>query len=301
MLELRLLRSLVVLAEELHFGRAAERLHIVQPALTQQIQSLERLIGTPLFNRGRGGVSLTQAGTLVLAEARKAITQVERTEAIGRLAGRGEVGRLEVGYIGSAVVGDVMPSLVQRMRQTYPAIELVLSEMPVGQQLAAISAGKLDVGFVRLPPISLPREVTVQPLHAEGLMAALPAAHPLAALDTIPVERLAGEPMIQHHPSSGAELRFQVEELCGRHGFSPNVVQTVPQILLTIRLVATGLGVALVPKSTAWLTVDGVVYRPLGDDTNYELALAYRRQDASPTVRAFLTAAQQLHEDVNPA
>lgn len=299
MLELRLLRSMVVLAEELHFGRAAERLHIVQPALTQQIQSLERIIGTALFNRGRGGVSLTQAGALVLEEARKAIAQVERTEAIGRLAGRGEVGTLEVGYIGSASVGEIMPTLIQRLRHNHPAIELVLTEMPVGRQLAALAGGTLDLGFIRMPPITVPREVAVLTLHTEGLMLALPASHPLAALDAVPVERLEGEPMIQHHPSSGAELRIQVEELCARHGFAPNVVQAVPQILLTIRLVATGLGLALVPQSTRWLAVDGVVYRPLAtDDTRYELALAYRRNDMSPPVRAFIDAARPFHEGV---
>ncbi|WP_049974421.1 LysR family transcriptional regulator [Azospirillum sp. B4] len=297
MLELKLLRSFVLLAEELHFGRAAERLHIVQPALTQQIQSLERQIGTPLLNRARGRISLTDAGVLVLAEARKTLEQAARTEAIGRLAGRGEVGRLEIGYVGSAGLGDLMPTLLRDFRAGHPGVELALTEMAVGSQLAAISTGTLDLGFIRLPPLSLPPRVAVLPLAPEGLVVALAADHPLAALDAIPVARLATEPMVLHHPTSGAELRSQIDDLCRRHGFSPHVVQAVPQVALTIRLVAAGLGISLVPATTTWLTVAGVAYRPLADgDARYELALAHREDDPAPAVRAFVALAAKAAE-----
>ncbi|MDE1146624.1 MAG: LysR substrate-binding domain-containing protein [Azospirillaceae bacterium] len=294
MLELKLLRSFVLLAEELHFGRAAERLHIVQPALTQQIQALERQIGTQLLIRGRGRITLTDAGALVLAEARRTLEQAARTETIGRLAGRGEVGRLEIGYVGSAGLSELMPALLRDFRRSHPAVDLGLTEMAVGAQLAGIAAGGLDLGFIRLPPLSLPNGVSVLPLRPEGLVVALAADHPLAALPSIPVARLANEAMVLHHPASGAELRSQIDDLCHRHGFSPQVVQAVPQVALTIRLVAAGLGISLVPETTTWLTVAGVVYRPLADgDAPYSLALAHRTDDPAPAVRAFLAAARQ--------
>jgi DNA-binding transcriptional LysR family regulator len=297
MLELKLLRSFVLLAEELHFGRAAERLHIVQPALTQQIQSLERQIGTPLLNRARGRISLTDAGALVLAEARKTLEQAARTEAIGRLAGRGEVGKLEVGFVGSAGLSALMPAVVRDFRHSHPAVDLNLVEMAVGPQLAALSAGTLDVGFVRLPPLSLPAGVTVLPLRPDGLVVALPAGHPLATMEAIPVAALATEPMVLHHRAGAAELRSLIDDLCGRHGFTPQVVQSVPQMSLTIRLVAAGLGLSLLPVTIAWMAVEGVVYRPLADaDIRYTLALAHRTQDPAPAVRAFVALAGKAAE-----
>ncbi|TWB37669.1 LysR substrate-binding domain-containing protein [Nitrospirillum pindoramense] len=297
MLELKLLRSFVLLAEELHFGRAAERLHIVQPALTQQIQSLERQIGTQLLNRTRGRISLTDAGVLVLAEARKTLEQAARTETIGRLAGRGEVGRLEVGFVGSAGLSALMPAVLRDFRQAHPGVDLNLVEMAVGPQLAAIAAGDVDVGFIRLPPLSLPGGVAVLPLRPEGLVVALPAGHPLAQLPAVPVAGLAREPMVLHHRAAAAELRSLIDELCARHGFAPQVVQSVPQISLTIRLVAAGLGVSLMPETIASMAVEGVVYRPLADDDiHYTLALAHRAQDAAPAVRAFVALAGALAE-----
>ena len=179
-MELRHLRYFVAVAEELHFGRAAERLRIAQSALSTQIQALERHLGVRLLQRSkRSTVAVTDAGTLVLEEARQTLRQAERTELVGRRAGRGELGRVEIGYVVSAALAGVLSSTVSNFRRNHPAVDIRVQELATPRQLDELAAGRLDVGLLRPRPRYPPGVVAVRVLR-EALMIALPQGHPLA-------------------------------------------------------------------------------------------------------------------------
>jgi DNA-binding transcriptional LysR family regulator len=300
-LELRQLRYFVALAEELHFGRAAERLHIVQPALSMQIGGLERQLGVRLFDRTKRKVDLTDAGALFLNEVRLTLQQAERAEMVARQAGRGERGRIAVGYGGSVVFSSAMSALLFAFRQAYPEVELQLSEMPTAEQLAALVEGKLDIGFVR-PPFAGPATgLSVLTLAREKLVVALHPDNPLAALERIPVRALADEPFISYSTAAGTGLLSHLVAVCRRGGFEPRIAQTVPQIATVVSLVAAGLGVSLVPDSLRQMPAAAVAYRDLADVEEWsELSLAYRRNERSASVRALIRQAQARRK-VDPA
>ena len=187
--ELRHLRYFVAVAEELHFGRAAERLRVAQPGLSQQIQALERALGVALFDRTSRRVELTAAGALLLAEGKRALAQTERALDRARRAGRGEVGRLTVAAIGSATY-DVLPALLREHRRRYPEVELVLREMSTPAQVHALRSGEIDVGFLRLPADT--RDLVASTVREETMLLMLPESHPLAAHAEVPLAALAG-------------------------------------------------------------------------------------------------------------
>ena len=180
--ELRHLRYFVMTAEEMNFGRAAERLGIAQPGLSQQIKALETIVGTPLFDRTRRSVQLTLAGELLVVEARKTIAQSEMALLAARQAGRGEVGRIAIGYVGSAAYTGMLTKILNRYRDAYPNVKLEISEMEMMQQLAQINEGKLDIGFIR-PPINLPVGVACVQVLRERLLYAITCPDSLNALE----------------------------------------------------------------------------------------------------------------------
>jgi len=291
-MELRHLRYFVAVAEELHFGRAAARLHIAQPPLSQQIRQLEGELGFPLFVRAHRRVRLTEAGRVFLAEARAVLARVEQGAAEARRVARGETGALAVGFVASATYG-LVPSLFRLFRRRHPGVALSLSELSTEEQLAALRAGSIQVGLGR-PPAEDPG-VVVEPLLDEPLVVALPAAHRLALSRAVPLRALADEPFVlfPRRPRPGWADRILGH--CREAGFRPAVAQEALELSTALALVAAGIGVTLVPASVRTLRPRALVYRPLAAPAPTTRLLAlYRREDAPPAVQRFLEVAREV-------
>ena len=277
-MELRHLRYFVAVAEERHFGRAAERLHIAQPPLSQQIRRLEAELGVTLLHRTTRSVEVAPAGKVLLVRAREILAAVDGATEDTRRAARGEFGRLVVGFTGSATY-ELLPKLAAALRSALPGVALNLrGELLTPAQVASLLDGTLDLGLLR-PPVR-ERELAVEVVRREPLVAVLPEAHPLAAADSVPLEELEGEPFVVYPSHFRSVVHDAVEETCEAHGFLPRVALEVSETATLVSFVAAGLGVSLVPESVRHMTVRGAVYRPLaGDAATVELAVAWRRDD----------------------
>ncbi len=290
-MEFRHLHYFVAVAEELNFSRAAERLHIAQPPLSQQIRQLEAQIGFQLFHRTKRSVQLTAAGQIFLLEAQKLIQQLDRAVQIGRQASRGEVGQLVVGFVSSAAY-SILPPILQAFRRSLPSVTLELRELTSNQQLQWLLNGQIDVGFVR-PPVEVP-EVESEVIFQEPLIVALPEFHPACNLTTVSVRSLANELFILFPRPLAPGLYDPIISLCQQAGFSPNVMQEALQMQTIVSLVAAEMGVAIVPASLENLQRTGVVYKPLLEATPIvEIALIWR-QNRTPTVQQFLQITRQV-------
>lgn len=286
-MELRHLRYFVAVAEELHFGRAAERLGIAQPPLSQQIKALEQEIGVPLFSRTKRHVELTAAGSVFLNESRKILALSEQAARAAQRAARGEIGQLEVGFVGSAVYGDVS-SVFRHMRERYPEISLNLQDLTSEEQVEAMKTYRLDVGLVR-PPVVGAESLVMQVISREPIVVVLPRTHSLAGRKKIAIEELAKEPFVQIPRHVGPGFYDQFIRVCAQAGFSPNVVQEARTTLTIVSLVAGGMGVSLVPASLQNLQRSGVVYRPIKPPApTTDLAVMWRPEDESPALQSFL-------------
>jgi DNA-binding transcriptional LysR family regulator len=290
-MEFRHLRYFVAVAEEGHITRAAERLGIQQPPLSQQIRSLEAELQVQLFRRKPRGVELTQAGETLLAEARAILQQVERAAGAAQRAARGEAGHLGLGFTSSASFHPFVPRLIRRFGDAFPLVALNLEESGTGELVEALLAERLDAAFVRSPigPVS---GITVHAILDEPMVAVLPAGHVrgVAPAEPLPITALADETLILYRRPLGPGLYDAIIAACQRAGFSPKIGQEAPRMLATLSLVAAGLGVTLVPESMRRLQIDGVIYRPLDPAAALvaPLNLAHRRGDAAPALRRFL-------------
>jgi DNA-binding transcriptional LysR family regulator len=286
-MELRQLRYFVAVAEELHFARAAERLHISPPSLTQQVQVLERQLGARLFNRTKRSVSLTDAGVEFLESARDTLRQAERTEMIGRRAGRGEIGRVEVGYVTSASCNGLVSRGLEAYREKHPLVDIRLHREETPSQLQALADGRLDVGFLR-PPLTYPIGLTGFAMLEHALVVAMPSKHRLRHHDTIRLSMLRNETFIS--PTVEVEIGFasyvDAAAVAGR--FSPKVVRRTPDMMSIITMVGAGFGVAIVPQSFRALLIPSVIYRPLALRRRAKIVLAFRKSEKSPAVLAFI-------------
>jgi len=272
-LDLRQLRYFIAVADELHFGRAAARLHIVQPAISMQIKALEEHLGAELLTRSRQHVALTPVGAAFLREARLVVAQAEHAEAVGRRAADGQIGLLRVGYLGSAPFSGVMSRAILRFVRDFPDVELRLEELATHEQVQRLRDGALDVGFVRLPLASA-AGMEVVPLAQEQIMVALPSDHRLAGEAAIAPAALRDERFIVTAGQADAGLARVIWRICETAGFTPVVAQTVAQIATAVALAEAGLGVALVPESLAAMQVGTITYRHLLDvDEVSEIAL----------------------------
>jgi len=258
--ELRHLRYFAAVAEELHFGRAAERLGIAQPPLSQQIKSLEELVGHTLFER-RPQVRLTPAGEALLEVARRTLSQMEEGLNSTRRVGRGEAGKITVGFAAS-ILTTALPEILRTYRERFPGVELRLREVSSAAQAAALSDGGIDVGFVR-EAVEHGAGLICEPILREEFVAVLPPAHGLAKRRELPLGELAGEPFVHFPRAVAPALYDQVGDACRRAGFQPLVVQEAQEWLTILGLVEAGLGVSLVPDSFRRLRWGGVQYRPL--------------------------------------
>ena len=294
-MELRQLRYLQVLAEELHFGRAAQRLGIAQPALTQQIQTLERDLGAKLFQRTKRSVHLTVAGRLTLEQAIRTLEQAERTAIVARKAGRGEQGSVEIGYVGSAAFSGILSEITFDYRKTSPDIELHLHELDISQQVDDVYNGRIDIGFIRPPVRQWPDGVTSLILSREPIIIALPKGHPLSRRRAVPISALAHESFITTFFEEGVGFHAQVAAMCRAAGLTPRITQRGRQFAAITSLVGAGLGVAFVPDTLRNLRVPNVIYKPLeGAKGMTDLALIFRRSEQAPAVVSFIAKARQF-------
>jgi DNA-binding transcriptional LysR family regulator len=287
-IELRHLRSYIAVAEERHFRRAAERLHMTQPPLSAQIKALEEALGVELLSRDRRGVEVTPAGRAFLEQARRVLACMDEAVDVARGAARGETGRLSIGFVGSAMYGRV-PVLLRGFRTEHPGVHLTLRELSTGSQVEALSSGAIDVGFLR-PPIAA-EGVVIRSLLQEGVVIVLPDGHPLAAKPALRLSELQGSPLVLLSHLAAPALHDAVVLAFTQDGRAPDIVQEVDELQTAVGLVASGLGVSLVPASVRALDRHDVVYRDVeGPAPRIALAVAHRVDDPSPVLASFLAA-----------
>lgn len=287
-IELRHLRYFIAVAEELHFGRAAQRLGIAQPALSQQIQRLEAEIGAELFHRSRRRVELSAAGAAMLAQSRRALADASGAVDSARRAARGETGLLTVGFIESAA-GLVLPRAVRSFRERHPRVELVLRELGVDAQLAGLHSGVIDVAIVR-PPVE-GEQLRVETVLEEGLVVAVADDHLLASRRRVGPRTLAGEPLVLISREVVPGLYDQIVAL-QPGGRAAEIAQEASSIQAVLALVAAGIGVSLLPASVRSLDRRGVVLVDLRPSPRSEMLVAARRGDRSPLTESFIAAAR---------
>jgi DNA-binding transcriptional LysR family regulator len=296
-IELRHLRYFVAVAEELHFGHAARRLHLAQPPLSQQIRKLEDMLGHALFTRTSRAVKLTAAGEVFLERARSTLRKVHDDVEVARSVGRGEVGFLNVGFIGSGML-TFLPAMFGRYRQQYPKVNLQLRESYTSGVVRALLEGTLDVGFLRDGGPAEGLEVAT--VFSEPFVAALPKRHRLAQRKTISAAELRDEPFVFFSRSASDRAYAKTVSLCEEHGFRPQVVQEGPQWLTILRLVGAGLGVTIAPACIERIAAPDVVCRRIrGTRTRSDIELAFRSGEDRDIVRTFCSVARAAAERVH--
>lgn len=294
-MELRHLRYFVAVGEELHFGRAAERLHMAQPPLSQQIRQLEAELGFELLHRTTRQVSLTPAGRRYLDRARAILAAVDDAgDEAARVAG-GSIGKVSLGFIGSATYA-LLPRLARELRVSFPDIDLVVTgEMLTPRQEQALAEGSLDVALMRTPVLE--PSIDVRLLSREEVVVVLPQEHPLALQSSVRLSDLADEPFVAYPSGHRSVLHDTMVSVCQAAGFRPQVAVQAAETSTLVVFVAAGLGVALVPESVRRLGVPGAVFRPIrptsGEVPQVELALGRRKDERDPAV---LAVAQRIEE-----
>ncbi len=294
MIEFRQLSCFVAVAEALHFGRAADRLHMTQPALSMRIKVLEEQLDVRLLERGKRSVSLTAAGALFLEEARLTLRQAEHAEEVGRLASRGDRGRIAIGYSSAVPFSEALSTILRSFRTTHPAVELTLNEFTAPQLAARLSDGGLDFGFFLNGYTARNPGLHVVPLAREGFDVVMARTHRLAAHDRIAITDLAEEHFISYDAPDGSAMMSPAKEICRRAGFEPLISQTVLQITTIVSLAAAGLGVAIVPHSLCQLRITDAVFRPLDVEDSSMLVFACRRNERAPATVALIQEAKRF-------
>ena len=295
-MELRHLRYFVAVAEELHFHRAATRLHISQPPLSQQIRALERELGVTLLARNRRRVALTAAGEGFLEDARSILAAVDRASARARDISRGAIGTLSIGFVGSAMFGPTLPNILRTFRGEHPDVGLVLRELPTTVQVSSLLAGELDVGVIRPPLDGIEiddGQLELLTIQRERLVAALPSGHALATRRRLRPGELRGESFVILARREAPGLYAGLATAMGEAGGLPDDVLEVAEMQTIISLVAGGFGVSLVPASVGQVERSGVTFLPIAGPTpTIELALAWRRGADLPVRKEFVKAAR---------
>ena len=291
-MELRHLRYFVAVAEERHFGRAAARLHMAQPPVSQQIRRLEEELGVRLLRRTTRRVELTPAGSAYLGRAREVLAAVDSAAVEAQRVDAGLEGRLVVGCVGSATY-SLLPSLARTLRDQLPAIDFGFrGEMLVPDQVDALLRGDIDVALLR-PPID-PPDIVLNALRRERLIVALPDGHRLAKRKRLRISDLRDEDFIVHPGRGRSVMNGRVAELCRGAGFEPRIRQEVGETSTLVTFVAAGLGVAIVPEPVAALGVAGASYRPLTGGGTIELCAAVRTGDEAPQIARALRVLTEL-------
>jgi len=279
-MELRQFRYCVAIAEEASFTRAAARLRIAQPALSRQIKAMEQDIGFALFIRGLRGITLTEPGRVFIASARGVLAEADAAIQKARRAGRGELGLLRIGFTASASFNPFVTGSIRDFRTAHPDVEVELIEEATSFLLDRFARGRLDVAFLRPAPGEVDHLLS-QRAVSEPLVVAMPIAHAQARYKSVSLRSLASDAFILYPRRNGRALFDSIVSACQQAGFSPRVLQVAPQLTSVVNLVATGIGVSIVPKSMAQVATDGVVYRPLTNAPKAAITLV-RRADPEP-------------------
>ncbi|HEY9900380.1 MAG TPA: LysR substrate-binding domain-containing protein [Pantanalinema sp.] len=292
-MELRHLRYFVAVAEELHFGKAAERLHMAQPPLSHQIRVLEEELGVTLFHRTNRRVQLSEAGGAFLDEVYRLFAQLDLAVRTARRANRGEIGRLRLGFVNSASY-QLLPEICRAFRSEYPDVVLDLHEHTSDFRLETLEDGTLDVGLYRADAEhfrqQLPATLHMTTVSREPLAIVLPAGHRLAGQEAISVAALASEPFILSPQRVYPSYHDQIVRLCLALGFTPRIVQEPVMLTTIMSLVSAGIGVSIVPTSLRQLAWSGVTFASIADpDAVSDMVAIWRRDDASPVLHAFLS------------
>jgi DNA-binding transcriptional LysR family regulator len=280
-MELRHLRYFVALADELHFGRAATRLNISQPPLSQQIRKLEEELGIQLFERTNRHVRLTDAGRRLVDEAHQVLGRIDHFSKVASQAGGGEIGHLLIG-----VTGNFNTALVDTLRllgRNHSAVHIELQYMTTGAQVDALREGRIDIGFLNLP-VHAPTLV-LEKTNAEPMCIAMPKGHPLAHFRKLPISTLADQPVILFPRRVSPGLHDTITGMCSEAGFTLNVAHEVDSMVGGLTLVSAGLGVAITTPHELW---PDIAFRPIASSVTIEQGIAYNREGVSPVLKTFL-------------
>lgn len=283
----RQLQSFIALAEELHFGRAAKRVNLSQPALSLQVQGIEEELQVKLFVRDRRKTELTQAGEVFLTEARDVLRRTEQAITTVRRAALGQVGTLRIGFISTAAA-IITPKLVKQFRDQYNHVDIELRNVLTRDQVTQLQERKIDVGFLRVP-LSVPADIRTRVIHREPFVLLLPADHPLAQLKNVQLADCHSADFVMYTRKMAPGFHDVIMNILHRNGLTPHVVQEASEMYTLISLVAAGMGIAIAPASIALHIVDNVVVRqlPSGEATS-EIAIAWRTENVAATTQLFL-------------
>lgn len=292
-MDLRQIRHFIAVAEELHFGRAADRLNMTQPPLSMSIRGLEEALGVPLFRRTKRSVALTPAGAIWLDHARRVLADAEALPAIAQRAARGELGRLRLAFVSTASY-SLLPDLIRRFRDAFPDIRVDLREATSDIQLDSLAKGEIDAGIVIPSGEGFgPAGLSHRPLKREPLVAVVPADFTFPGAESgrpVPFDRIAAEPLILFPRHVAPAYYDIVADFYARNGEPLHIHQEAIQMQTIIGLVAAGLGVSLVPTSMTELSRTGARYLPLeGAPPQIETCMVWRRTEEQPALQSFLT------------
>ena len=288
-IDLRKLRYFVAVAEELHFGRAAERLGMAQPPLTQQIQKLETALGCQLLSRKPRNTSLTEAGAVLLEEARRLLGGIAEAVERTRRAGRGETGHLTIG-VPPSVMLSALPAVIRTFRRRFPEVKFTLRELSTSAIAEELGRGALDIGFLRETQAT--GSLKAEFVYEEPVVAVLPATHPLAARPRLTLRHLAKEPFILFPRRLGEAFYSKLTSLCVEAGFTPQIVQEATQWQSVVTFVETGMGVSIAPACVARFRWKDVVYRTL-PGLSTRVTACCRDKEKSFPAEAFLRMAAE--------
>lgn len=291
-MELRQLRYFVAVATDLNFSRAAERMHISQPPLSQQIKQLEEELGVQLFLRSSRNVELTEAGRLFLVEAQETLDRARHAMETARRAAAGDIGTVALATLSTADI-VVFPRVIPPFVRRYPGVQLTFSSMSEVEQALALEEGRIHVGFATLPVV-LKGDCVAETIHREAVVAALPVTHRLAARAAIDLEELSDEDWVLPDPQRTPSSHFTVMSMCARSGFTPQAVQFAENVQFMLSLVAAGIVVAVLPERVRQMPRDRVVMVPVRDiEPRIELGLIYSPRRVTRVVRAFIDVAHE--------
>lgn len=294
-MDLRQLRYFLVLADELHFRRAAERLNITQAPLSLAIQALEQELGALLFNRTNRRVELTEGGAALRVEARAILERVQRSRETIRDLADGITGSLRIGVTPACVLMPFFGNLVSAFRSARPKVRVTLHELPSRDQLIGLQARELDAAILRNPPRRFATDIALTRLIADPLVIAMSSTHPLRDRPSLAIADLRDEPFVNYPRQSGVGIHEQVIALCALRGFTPRVVQEAGETLTLLGLAATGFGLAFVPSGLVHITVPNLIFKPLSDqDASTEVCLGIRADDSSATLSTFRRMAHAI-------
>ena len=292
-MELRRLHYFVVTAEELHMGRAAERLEIAQPALSQQIKVLETSLGVRLFERVRRGIQLSPVGEAFLPRAIETLAAAARATEVAHGAARGEIGQIEIGYFGTAMIEPKVLGLIAAFHNRYPEVDLRLRNLPVDQQFEQLADLRLDIAFIRATSSEVPTGLRARVISSTRLVAAVPDTHPIALDPNPKLTQLSDDPFIvlQDTPTLGYMAAATIS-FCERAGFTPRIGLKITDIASMVGLISAGLGVGLVPSPISQLAMPNVVFRALPElDAPFDLLMVDRKNERSSAIRKWVEMA----------